>query len=415
MRSMILLVALGVSASADNWAQWRGPSQSGATAKSGPAKVAEADLAWKTALPGRGCSTPVVWDGTIYLTAPIQGRDGLLAYDMAGEELWRLDFGESRPGRGQRVGSAANSSPTTDGEVLVAYFKSGNLVGTSLDGSKKWQLNVFDRFGEDKLWWDVGTSPVLVGDLVVVAVMQTEGESFLVALDKHSGEQVWKTEREFETGEESGDAYTTPLVVGEPGAETIVCWGADHLTGHRAKDGKLLWTCGGFNPERDKYQRVIASAALADGHALVPFRRGEKVAAVALDGSGDVTGSAVKWTTSGVGTDAATPVVHEGRAYVLSDSGKQRGTISCVDMKDGEVLWRERLPRAPQIFYASPLLAGGVLYVAREDGTLFSAKVEKDGLGEISEVATGEDVIASPVVVDGKLLLRGSKHLLCFE
>lgn len=99
------------------------------------------------------------------------------------------------PGRGQRVGSSTNSSPITDGNVVVAYFKSGTVACVDLDGKPLWQINLQEKYGKDNLWWDQGTSPVFAGGHVVVAVMQTEGESYMVALDPKTGKEVWKTSR----------------------------------------------------------------------------------------------------------------------------------------------------------------------------------------------------------------------------
>lgn len=413
MRTAILFVSgcLALNAFAEaNWPSWRGAQGRGAAEEEGP--VVDEPL-WKVELPGRGCSTPVVWDERIYVTAPIGEEDGLITYDLEGKELWRKSFGELTPGRGQRVGSSANSSPLTDGEKVFAYFKSGHFAALTVEGEELWSFNVFERYGKNHLWWDVGTSPVLAGGNVVLAVLQTEGDSFLVSLDMDSGEEVWRTEREFETGRESGDAYTTPLVREVDGVETIITWGADHLTGHGAESGELLWTCGGFNPEKEGAWRVIASAVETDGMVVVPYARGAMLAGVKLGGEGDITDSALLWKKS-LGSDSATPVAKDGRVYVLGDMGRTRGTVSCVSAADGEILWSEKLPRAPQVFYASPVIAGDRFYCLREDGMLFQAKLGEGGLEDLKETALGENTIASPVPVGGKLLVRGDKHLMCF-
>ena len=117
---------------------------------------------------------------------------------------------------------------------------------------------------------------------MVVAIMQMEGDSFLVSFDKKTGKEVWKTRRDYETEPESGDAYTSPQVVDIDGVETIVSWGANHLTGHNAKNGKLLWEVDGFNPNNEKYWRVIACAAIANDIAGVPYSRGNSIAALSL-------------------------------------------------------------------------------------------------------------------------------------
>ncbi|MFZ9936643.1 MAG: PQQ-binding-like beta-propeller repeat protein [Luteolibacter sp.] len=416
MKSKVFAASLLLSGVlvAGNWPAWRGETSNGAATGKQPLLDLAGKLLWKAELPGRGCSTPIIWNKRIFVTSPIEDQDGLLAFDDSGKELWRRTFGALTPGRGQRVGSSSNSSPVTDGEVLVAYFKSGTVACLDLDGKPLWQTNLQERYGKDTLWWDQGTSPVFAAGNVVVAVMQTDGESYLVSLDRKSGKEVWKTQRKYETGKESGDAYTTPHVVKVNGVEQIISWGADHLTGHEAKTGKLLWECGGFNPKRDGFQRVIASAVVGGGLAVVPFNRGDALAAIRLDGSGDVSETHWVWRNDKLGSDASSPVLHEGKVYVLKDGGPQRGRLTCLDAKTGKPLWESTLPKGPQVYYSSPLLAGNHLYCVREDGMVFSGKVTENGLIEVQSLALEEGVIASPISVGGRLILRTDKSLVCF-
>ena len=399
---------------AENWPAWRGAGGNGAATGKQPPSDLEGKLLWKSELPGRGCSTPIVWEDRVYVTCPISEKDGLLAFDATGKELWRRDFGALTPGRGQRVGSAANSSPITDGKVVIAYFKSGTVVCLSLDGSPRWQINLQERYGKDTLWWDQGTSPVFAAGRVVIAVMQTGGESYLVSLDLETGKEIWKTARKYETAPESGDSYTTPHVVRVNGQDLIVSWGADHLTGHDAVTGKLVWECGGFNPKNEGMQRVIASAVVNDDIAVVPFNRGNELAAIRLDGRGDVSASHWSWRDDKIGTDAATPVLHDGKVYVLKDGGPQRGRLTCLEAKTGKHLWETNLPKAAQVYYSSPLIAGDRFFSVREDGTLISGRIGDSGLLDLKTYPLEEGVISSPISANGRLLVRGDKHLFCF-
>jgi outer membrane protein assembly factor BamB len=407
------LLLTGVLA-AENWPAWRGADSNGvATGKQPPLDLSE-KLLWKAELPGRGCSTPIVWNDKLYVTSPIGDQDGLLAFDLKGKELWRKTFGALKPGRGQRVGSSTNSSPVTNGEVIVVYFKSGTVACLDLDGKPQWQINLQERYGKDKLWWDQGTSPVFAAGNVVVAVMQTDGESYLVSLDRKTGKEVWKTTRKYQTGKESGDAYTTPHVVKVNGKEQIISWGADHLTGHDAETGKLIWECGGFNPKRAGMQRVIASAVVGDGLAVVPFNRGDALAAIRLDGSGNVSETHWAWRNDKLGSDAASPILHDGKVYVVKDGGPQRGRLTCLDAATGKPLWESTLPKGPQVYYSSPLLVSDRIYCVREDGMLFSGIITKDGLTEVKSHPLEEGVIASPISVGGRLIVRTDKSLFCF-
>jgi outer membrane protein assembly factor BamB len=411
------LVALGFLtgiAVAENWPTWRGPGANGVVSGKQPPLDLSSSQLWKVKLPGRGCSTPIVWEKRLYVTAPVGEEDGLLVFDLDGKELWRRTFGALKPGRGQRVGSSANSSPVTDGEVVVVYFKSGTVACLDLEGKPLWQINLQEKYGEDKLWWDQGTSPVFADGNVVIAVMQTDGESYLVSLDRKTGKEVWRTPRKYQNGKESGDAYTTPHVVNVNGEDQIICWGADHLTGHDAKTGKLIWECGGFNPKREGFQRVIASAVVADGIAVVPFNRGDGLAGIRLDGRGDVSESHWVWRDDARGADAVTPVLKDGKVYVLKDGGPQRGRLTCIDASTGKHLWESTLPKGPQVYYSSPIVAGDRFFAAREDGMMMSGRITDGGLVDVKSHALEEGVIASPVVVDGRLIVRSDSHLFCF-
>lgn len=394
---------------AENWPQWRGPLGTGVAADGEyPVKFnADDGLAWKIALPGVGSSTPAVWGDQIFVTCGIDGQDGIVCYGMDGQEQWRRQFGPEVAGK-HRNASGSNPSPATDGKHVVAYYKSGTLACLDSAGIEKWKVNIQDRYGENTLWWDLGTSPVLAGDLVIVAVMHAS-ESYLAAFHLADGSVAWKQNRTYERPDEADQAYTTPQLVRLDGRDVIVTWGADHLTGHDAASGEPLWECGGFNPNDQGYWRVIASAAADDGMAIVPYGRGEFLAGVRLGGKGDITASNRIWEKSGrgIGADVPTPVVANGRVYLLTDAGK----IYCRDLETGEELWSADLPKNRNKFYSSPVLAGDKLYLAREDGMVFVGQVSDSGFELLSENEMGEQLIATPVLVDGAVIIRGAEHL----
>lgn len=398
---------LGSSALADNWPSWRGPHGTGvAEAGSYPMSFSdEENVVWKVELPGRGSSTPAVWENQIFVTCPIEGNDGVVAYDMAGKELWRKSFGPETLGK-HRNGSGSNPSPVTDGEHLVVYYKSGTLACLSVAGEVRWNVNLQEKYGEDTLWWDLGTSPVIASGNAVIAVMQ-DGDSYLVALDLETGDIAWKQARMFECEKESDQSYTTPRVVSVSGKEILVTFGADHLTGHDAATGKQIWQCGGFNPENKIYWRVIASAAVDDKAAIVPYGRGDFLAAISLqDAEGDITSSHRLWEKVQIGTDVPTPVLAEEKVVLLTD----KGFVYALDRSNGGELWQGRLPKDKDKYYASPTLAGDQLFCAREDGVVMSCRLD-GGLHDVQENDMGESVIATPIALHDKLLIRGEKHL----
>jgi len=413
-KSLLLAIAIVLASleapaedSAD-WPRWRGPRDNGSTtAGVYPVKWdATANVLWKTALPGKGSSTPIVWKRRIYLTAPVEGKDALLAFDWSGKPLWKCVLGPERPGA-HRNGSGCNPSATTDGQGVFAYFKSGTVAAVNLDGTLRWQTNLQARFGKDTLYWDIGSSPVLTARDVVVAVLQ-HGDSYLAALDKLSGKLRWKVARNYETPDEGDHSYATPLRIRHAGQDALLVMGGEHLTIHDAADGRVLWSCGGFNPDRKPNWLAVASVVLAGDMAVVPYARGNRLHGIRLGGSGDVTATHRAWERTDTGSFVPTPVEYRGRIYVLRD----RGEIECIDPATGKTLWSDALPKKSANYYASPTVAGGKLYAVREDGRVLVARVE--GKFELlAENDLGERAVASPVPVAGRLLLRGEKHLFC--
>ncbi len=403
------LVALPSMVGAD-WPEWRGPAAN-MVAPSGDYPVEFSptkNLLWKVDLGGEGCSTPVMWGENIYLTLIAEGQDVLVSYDLQGGERWRRTLGPAQEAK-HRSASGGNPSAVTDGKSVVAYFKSGLLACFDTDGNEQWRVNLPEKYGENTLWWDLGTSPVLTSAGVCVAVMQSEN-SYLVTLDLKSGMEVWKQPRNYPCAEESDQAYTTPSVVDIAGREILVTWGADHLTGHDAKTGELVWECGGFNPKSNRAWRVIASATVVDGMAFVPYGRGDFVACVRVsDAVGDCTATHRVWEKRGVGADIATPVVANGKVYVLGDKGK----VTCLEAESGEEVWTGQLPRSKTKYYSSPLLAGGNLYCLREDGMLFVVSVAHSFQLLAENDLQGESV-ATPVPIANTLLVRTRKQLFRF-
>jgi len=391
------------------WPSWRGPGQTGSTDKGN--YLAEFDsqknVLWKVELPGIGCSTPAVWDEHILVTCPVDGLDALIDLTWEGEVRWQTTIGPERPGR-HRNGSGSNPSPVTDGKFIFTYFKSGNLACLDFEGRLLWKTNLQKRFAKDTLYWDLGTSPVLTKELVIVAVMH-KGESYLAAFDKATGNLQWRVLRNYETPVEGDHSYATPHVITQEGREVLVVWGAEHLTAHSIADGEMMWSCGGFNPQRKRNWVVVGSSVLAGDVAIVPYGRGSHLAGVRLGGKGDVSEKNRLWTRDDTGAFVPTPVVHDGKLYLLRDKGE----VECINPQTGETLWSGQFPRRGSAkYYASPVVADGKMFAPREDGVVLVAGVE--GKFEfLSQNDMGERLVASPVPVDNRMLIRGEQHLFC--
>lgn len=397
-----------------DWPNWRGPNGNGSVASGDfPTSWTANNAAWKYVLPGKGSSTPIVLGDRIYLTTPAAGQDAVLALTLQGERAWQTPLGTESAAR-HRLGSSCNASPVTDGNGIFVYFRSSRLAALELDGSVRWNKDLAKEYGQEELFWDQGTSPVVTEDHVILTRMHA-GESWIAGFDKATGELRWQQKRNYETPPENDNGYTTPVFFQYQGKSAFLVWGADHLTAHAAEDGALLWTCGGFNPDGTGLWPAIASPVISGNLAIIPVGRDDRegqsrMHAIRLDGAGDVTGTHRAWQRDDVGVFVCSPVEFEGRIYLL----RPRGEIVCLAPESGQTIWAEALPRARPSYYASPIIANGVLYAAREDGVVFAARVA--GKFELlGENPMNEQIVASPVADQGRLLLRGEQHLFCIE
>ena len=395
---------------ADNWPNWHGPHFNGkAEGKGYPTEWSESkNLAWKVALPGRGSSTPIVWDDHVFLTCGVDGKNTVLDYTLDGKERWRKIVGTERPGKHKKA-SGANSSCVTDGQLVFAYFKSGDVSCLDFLGKPVWNVNLQEKYGEDTLWWDLGTSPVLTKKHCVIAVMQTGG-SYLVAFDKVTGAEAWKVDRNLEAPREAAQSYSTPIVTQHNGQEILIVLGADHVTAHRAENGAEIWRVGGLNPTQHEYFRSISSPALADGYVIAPYARGGSVSAIKLGGKGDVTSTNVVWQKKENGPDVPTPAVSDGKTYLLSD----KGVVTCIDIKSGTEIWSGITEKNRQAYSSSPILADGKIYVTREDGKTFVLAQGSEFKVLAANEITPSQTVATLVFVNGRILLRSDTDLYCF-
>ena len=402
------------SLNAEDWPNWRGPEYSGSRAgESYPTQWTPDTVKWKVPLPGKGASVPAVHGDRIYVTTPDESIDTVIAFNLEGKKVWETKFGKERPGKHKTLGTSSNSSPVTDGKGLFVYFKSGTLAGLEMDGTIRWKRNLAEEFGQQELYWDQGSSPVIVEDLLILPRLHA-GNSWVAGFDVTSGEIIWQTERNYEVPAENDNGYTTPVPIRHGDRDAVLVWCSDHVTTYAADTGELLWSSGGFNPEGMKLWPHIATPVVVDDIAVIPVGRDDRkqasVHALRLGGSGDVTTTHQLWDTDDFGVYVASPVAYDGKVYLL----RHKGGLVAIDPGTGKAYWEEAFPRAADAYYASPVVAGGILYAAREDGAVFAAKIG-DQFELVGENQMGEQILASPVPFDGKLLLRGESHLFCVE
>jgi len=410
----------------DQWGQWRGPLATGVAPRADPPLTwSEAsNVRWKVPVPGLGHSSPIVWGDRVFVTTAVpfgeaeafddahvhsgahhnlspnrQQKFIVLAFDRAdGTIVWQRTLRTERPHEGTHVtGSWASGSPVTDGEVLIVSFGSRGLYGLDMQGELLWKVSLGEMqtlhgHGE-------GSSPVLHRDRVFVN-WDHQGESFLMALNKRTGKQLWRVARDEDT------SWSTPLVVKHDGKYQLIVAATGRVRSYDTRNGKLIWECGGLA------RNVVASPVAADGMVFVTnsYDRQAMLAIRLAGATGDITGSdAVVWRRSRDTPYVSSPLLHGDALCFLKHN---QAFFTCVNPKDGSTLYGPRRLAGIRQVFASPVGAAGRVYIADRDGTTL---VLKQG-ASFEPLATNQledSFSASPAAAGNELFLRGEHHLYC--
>ncbi len=404
-----LLVGCNALSYAANWGHWRGPS--GNTAAIGanpPIKFSGTkNVKWKVAIPGRGSGSPVVWDDRVFVVSAVPTTDGVrgkLAFStycidrQTGKLAWQRTAVEAVPQQGTHsTNGYASASPCTDGKHVYSHFGSQGLYCYTLDGELVWkrddfgQMNTRNSFGE-------GSSPTLAGDLIIVP-WDHEGPSSLYALNKTTGETVWKTARDEPT------CWATPLVISIGDQKQVVMNGQNYARSYDLETGKELWRCDG------QTDRPAASAIADDELVYIGSGfRGAFLGAFRPSGSGDIERTDnVVWTIDRDTPDVASPVLSGGRIYFYK--GKS-GLLTCVDAKTGKPHYSSQRIAGVNSTYASPVAAGGYVYLTDRSGAITVIK-DSEKFEVVAANQLGEPVDATPAPVGDQLFIRGESSLFC--
>ncbi|MEO7788142.1 MAG: PQQ-binding-like beta-propeller repeat protein [Vicinamibacterales bacterium] len=404
------------------WAQWRGPLATGVSPTADPpTEWSEAkNVRWKIEIPGRGSGTPVVWGDRLFvLSAVPTGVDAAAGHAprgmvtprlvhryvvMAvarkdGAVLWQHTAREAAPTEGshQDNGTFASSSAVTDGQHVIASFESQGLYAYDMNGKPVWSKDLGDKtmrneFGE-------GSTPVLHGRYLVV-VWGHQGESFIVALDKATGAELWRVKRD------EIDTWATPLVVEHAGKPQVVTAGMNKLRSYDLATGAIVWEAPGvtMNP--------IPSPVAADGMVFVTSGfRGNSLRAIDLtNAKGAITSTpGLAWSVDRDTPYVPSPLLHEGIIYFLKTNS---GVLTALDAKTGKPHYQvQRLEGVPNVF-SSPVAAAGRIYIVGREGT---TAVIKPGPGYqlLGTNTLGDHFDASPALVEREMYLRGVKYLYC--
>jgi len=425
--SAIALAALTGSASAQNWPSFRGPNASGiADGLELPTRwdaVTGTNVDWKTAIPGLGHSSPILWEDRAFVTTAVSddpdaifvhGIDGRIdrrsdisiqtyyVYSLdrrTGELLWQREASRGVPKiQRQRKNSYASPTPVTDGRHLIAYFGSEGLYAYDFDGNLLWKqdLGVIDAGAsyDDTYDWGPASSPIIYNGLVIVLADQQAGRSFMAAFDVATGEPAWRTKREVIS------SFSTPSLYEGDARVELVTNGAELIHGYDPMTGKELWRLSGSSKNTTPTPVVWNDLLfIVSGYRIKP------IFAVRPGGSGDITDTDfVVWSSTRDGSYMTTPIVYRNLLYTLQDNG----VLTCYRARTGERVYQTRV--AAGAFSASPIAADGRLYLSSEDGEIYVVRAGPEY--ELLETnRMGEVVMATPAAAKGQLLIRTQHHL----
>ncbi len=409
----IAFALVAISAHAENWPQWRGPSHTGVSSETGlPTQWSKTEnVAWSLALPGPAGSTPVVWNDKIFLTSADGDDLVLLCCSTAGKQLWKQVVATGNKDIRRDEGNLASASPSTDGKHVWVFFGTGDLACYDFDGNQVWHFNVQDRYGTFKIMWGMHVTPLLDGDRLYLSLIHSGG-SKVVALDKNTGGEIWVQSRPSDARDECEQSYASPIIYRDGKQEFLLTHGADYIVAHSLKDGSELWRCGGLNPKGhyNNSLRFIASPVAVPGLIVVPSAKKGPVLGLSPDNQGDITASESGhlWTRSTGTPDVPSPLVYDGLVYLCDESG----VLTCLDAKSGDEVYKQRLHT--DRYRASPLYADGKVYLTSRDGTITVVKAGK----EFDVLATNEmkeNITSSPVISNGTLYLRTYNALYAIQ
>jgi hypothetical protein len=399
--SLLVLVASTATVhAAENWPRWRGPRGDGHVATSGlPVTWDASDVVWRVPLEGRGQSSPVVWGDRIFLTTALDegAKRVVMCLDRRnGKLLWQQTVPWSgQPEKLHKMNSHASATCVTDGERVVAFFGRGGIHAYSVEGKHLWSqdLGPFDVNP-----WGTAACPVIVGDLVIQNCDNDVGAA-LIALNKNTGDLVWRRPRPDHRG------WSTPILLNVEGRDQLLLNGHTGVKAYDPATGNEIWSCKSFNGRGEP--------TVTPGKELVYLVNGlaGDIYAVKPGGEGDVTSSRMAWhTPRRSGRDLPSPILIDNNLLVVSMSG----VATCYDSQTGKILWDGRLGGN---FSASPIAAGGLVYLPSESGETLVIRLAADKLDIVARnrVETSSDEIfrSSLAAVEGQLLLRSDGALYC--
>ena len=420
------------SSGGPNWPQWRGPASQGISEeKNLPTEwSSEKNVQWKTPISGRGHSSPIVWGNRIFLTTSIEGpvvpdakpykhfigKEEFKHPDWAGSDhsytfkvicldtdkgkiLWeKVAYDGPVFDHRHKRNTYASPTPVTDGKYVYAFFGSEGLYCYDFSGKLVWKQSLG---GIPQLGMGAGSSPVLHEGLVIVTADQDMGDtSYIIAMDKKGGKQVWKTPRN------NHASWATPVLVKTSKRTELIVSGSETIVSYDPATGKEFWKCKGVESHAIPTPVVSGDIAIFSAGS-----QAKRAMAIRLGGSGDITDSpSILWKYQKGTAYVPSPILYSDYVYLMTDAG----LLTCLDVKTGEVKYEGSRVPVPAKFMGSPVAFDGKIMLTSEDGDTFVLKAgpKYEVLGTNS---LGEPIYASPAISQGKIFIRGEKNLYCIS
>ncbi len=411
-----------------NWPQWRGPASLGISAESNlPDEwAADKNIKWKAVVPGKGHSSPIVWGKRVFVTTAVEGApvpgakaathkiEGkewkhpdsvgadrkhqfkVIAFDRdTGKVVWDRTAWEGTPYDDRhRKSSYAASTPATDGKMVYAFFGAEGLYAFDFNGKLAWKADL-GKLGT--LGMGTGTSPVIHENLVIIQADDEESEkSFITALDKKTGKQVWRVPRKVEA------SWATPVLVKTAKRTELVTSGNQNIIAYDPATGKELWRAKGLE------SNAIPSPVYTNDMVFVSAGYPTKITyGIKLGATGDVSNTPnVVWKYEKGSAYVPSGILYGDYLYLLTD----KGIMTCLDAKTGKLVYEGKRVPVPASFTASPVAFDGKILLTSEDGDTFVIKAGPEH-AVLKTNSVGEPVYASPAVADGKIFIRGEQNL----
>lgn len=384
-------------AHAEDWPGWRGPRGDGTSRETSvPVRWSgTSNVVWKTAIPGAGHSSPIVWQDRLFLETALQEDRLLVGIDRRdGKLLWQQTVVHSPLEAKHTLNSHASSTPATDGQlVYAAFLDRAEMVVAAYDlkGKPRWLV----RPGAFASMHGFCSSPVLFQDLVIVNG-DHDGDSYIVALERASGRTRWKTPRAHHTR-----SYCVPTIFQAAGRTQMVLSGDMSVTSYEPATGRLIWNIDG---PTEQFVASVVFSARANLFFVTGGFPDHHILAIRPDGTGNVTGTHIAWRTNRGAAYVPSPIIEGGFFLVVSDSG----VAHCFEAATGKLAWQERTGEQ----HASLVSAEGRVYFLNDAGVMH---VVRPGANYdlVARNELGENCFASPAISGGQMFLRGDKSLFC--